>query len=145
MYKYNKVEAKNHLCQTIRLRDISLCRHYVSLNFIVMADLHDIIAFSSEGEKILGVVIEHYTNPLDDFYVVYADYALHKVCNSNEDASIIFENVIIPSCDAAIADYKLKMQHLKDIDDYHKDIQSLREAILLKIDPKSLFKDNKAE
>ena len=35
-----------------------------------MADIHDIIVFSSEGEKILGVVVEHYTNPLDDFYVI---------------------------------------------------------------------------
>ena len=62
-----------------------------------MADLHDIIVFSSEGEKILGVVIEHYINPLDDFYVVYADYALHKSHNPDEDAIIIMDNVIIPS------------------------------------------------
>ena len=62
-----------------------------------MADLHDIIVFSSEGEKILGVVIEHYINPLDDFYVVYADYALHKSHNPDEDATIIMDNVIIPS------------------------------------------------
>lgn len=79
-----------------------------------MADLHDIIVFSSEGEKILGVVIEHYTNPLDDFYVIYADYALHKSHDTNQDATIIIENVIIPACDAALADYRLKRQHLID-------------------------------
>ena len=72
--------------------------------FTYMTDLHDIIAFFVGGEKILGVVIEHHTSPLDDFYVVYADYALHKSHNPNEDASVIIDNVIIPACDAAIAE-----------------------------------------
>ena len=53
-----------------------------------MADIRNIIVFSSDGEKILGVVIEHYTNPLDDFYVVYADYALHKFSNPEENAEV---------------------------------------------------------
>ena len=99
-----------------------------------MADLHDIIAFSSEGEKILGVVIEHYTNPLDDFYVVYADYALHKSHNPEEDASVIIDNVIIPACDAALADYRLKRQHLVDVGRLHKDVEALIEAIKTKMD-----------
>jgi hypothetical protein len=99
-----------------------------------MADLHDIIAFSSEGEKILGVVVEHYSNPLDDFYVVYADYALHKFHNPEEDASIIIDNVIIPACDAAIADYRLKRQHLVDVGRLHKDVEALIEAIRTKMD-----------
>ena len=99
-----------------------------------MADLHDIIAFSSEGEKILGVVIEHYTNPLDDFYVVYADYALYKSHNPEEDASVIIDNVIIPACDAAIADYRLKRQHLVDVGRLHKDVEALIEAIRSKMD-----------
>ena len=55
-----------------------------------MADMHDIIAFSCDGEKILGVVIEHYTNPLDDFFIVYADYALHKYHNPNDTARLNF-------------------------------------------------------
>ena len=52
-----------------------------------MADIRDITVFSSDGEKILGVVVEHYTNPLDDFYVVYADYALYKFSNPDENAT----------------------------------------------------------
>jgi hypothetical protein len=94
-----------------------------------MADIHDIIVFSSEGEKILGVVIEHYTNPLDDFYVVYADYALHKSYNPDDDASVIMDNVIIPACDAAIAEYRLKRQHLMDMNKARKDIESIVDAI----------------
>ena len=94
-----------------------------------MADIHDIIVFSSEGEKILGVVIEHYTNPLDDFYVVYADYALHKSYNPDDDASVIMDNVIIPACDAAIAEYRLKRQHLVDMNKARKDIEAIVDAI----------------
>ena len=107
-----------------------------------MADLHDIIVFSSEGEKILGVVIEHYTNPLDDFYVVYADYALHKSHNPDEDASIIIDNVIIPACDAAIAEYRLKRQHLSDMNRTRKDIESIVDAITSKIGIDDIFSDD---
>lgn len=98
-----------------------------------MADLHDIVAFSCDGEKILGVVIEHYTNPLDDFLVIYADYALHKSHNPNEDAQIIIDNVIIPSCDAAIADFRMKRQRLKDIKKCHKEIEAFIEAAASKM------------
>ena len=108
-----------------------------------MADKHDIIVFSSEGEKILGVVIEHYTNPLDDFYVVYADYALHRSHNPDEDASIIIDNVIIPACDAAIADYRLRRQHLRDIDRFHKEIEAMKQAMLSKMETDTLFEDSK--
>lgn len=107
-----------------------------------MADKHDIIAFSCSGEKILGVVIEHYTNPLDDYYIVYADYALHKSHNSEEDASMILDNVIIPACDAAIADYRLRIQHLRDIDRFHKEIEAIREALKSKIDTQVFIKDD---
>jgi hypothetical protein len=104
-----------------------------------MADLHDIIVFSSEGEKILGVVIEHYINPLDDFYVVYADYALYKSHNPDEDAIIIMDNVIIPSCDAAIADYRLKKQHLSDMNRTRKDIEAIVDAITSKMGLDDIF------
>lgn len=107
-----------------------------------MVDLHDIIAFSSEGEKILGVVIEHHTDPLDDFYVVYADYALHKSHNPDEDASIIIDNVIIPACDAAIAEYRLKKQHLTDMNKARKDIEALVEAIKSKMGLNDIFNDD---
>ncbi len=107
-----------------------------------MTDLHDIIVFSSEGEKILGVVIEHYTNPLDDFYVVYADYALHKYHNPNDDASIIIDNVIIPACDAAIAEYRLKKQHLSDINRTRKDIEAIVEGITSKMGLDTIFSDD---
>ena len=104
-----------------------------------MTDLQDIIAFSSNGEQILGVVIDHYTNPLDDFYVVYADYALHKTCNPKEDATIIIDNVIIPACDLALTDYRLKRQHLADMNKYHQDIKALVDAVQSKMGMTDLF------
>lgn len=104
-----------------------------------MADIHDIIVFSSEGEKILGVVVEHYTNPLDDFYVIYADYALHKSHSPEENADVIIDNVIIPACDAALADYRLKRQHLSDMNKARKDIEALVEAITSKMGLDDLF------
>lgn len=107
-----------------------------------MADIRDIIAFSSGGEKILGVVIEHYTNPLDDFYVVYADYALHKFSNPDEDAVVIIDNVIIPACDAAIAEYRLKRQHLSDINRTRKDIEAIVDAVVSKIKLGDVFTDD---
>ena len=107
-----------------------------------MADYRDIVTFSCDGEKILGVVIEHYTNPLDDFYVVYADYTLYKSHNTEEDASVIIDNVIIPACDAAIADYRLKKQHLSDINKAWKDIKAFMEAISNKTGIDSLFQDD---
>lgn len=106
-----------------------------------MADIRDIIVFSSEGEKIFGVVIEHYTNPLDDFYVVYADYALHKFHNPDENAEVILDNVIIPACDAAIAEYRLKRQHLSDMNKARKELDALVDAITSKMGVDSLFED----
>lgn len=96
-------------------------------------DLRDIIAFSLDGEKILGVVIEHYSNPLDDFYVVYADYSIYKVHSSEEDAVSIIDNVIIPSCDAALSEYRLKKQHISDMNKAHNDIEDLIKAISSKM------------
>ena len=107
-----------------------------------MADFHDIVMFSCDGEKILGVVIEHYTNPLDDFYVIYADYAIHKSKNFDENASIIIDNVIIPSCDAAIADYRLKKQHLSDMNRTRKDIEAIVDAITSKIGLDGIFSND---
>ena len=107
-----------------------------------MADFHDICMFSSEGEKILGVVIEHYTNPLDDYYVIYADYALHKSHNPEEDASVIVDNVIIPACDAAMAEYRLKRQHLADMNRAKADIEALIDAIKSNMNTDSIFEDD---
>ena len=104
--------------------------------------MHDIIVFSSEGEKILGVVIEHHINPLDDFYVVYADYALHKSHNPDEDASVIMDNVIIPACDAAITEYRLKRQHLSDMNKARKDIEAFVDAVTSKIELNEIFSDD---
>ena len=106
-----------------------------------MADIRDITVFSSEGEKILGVVIEHYTNPLDDFYVVYADYALHKFHNPEENAEIILDNVIIPACDAAIAEYRLKRQNLSDMNKARKELDALVDAITSRMGVDSIFED----
>lgn len=108
-----------------------------------MVDFHDIIAFSSNGEKILGIVIEHYSNPLDDFYIVYADYALHKFSNPDEDAEVIIENIIIPACDEALADYRIKRQHLRDMNTYHQEIESIIEALKAKIELGSIFDEGK--
>jgi hypothetical protein len=104
-------------------------------------DKHDIIAFSSEGSKTLGVVILHCSNPLDDFYIVYADYALHKSHKPDEDAVLIMDNVIIPACDAAIAEYRLKRQHLRDMDKCHRDIEALIGAINSDMETDGLFED----
>ena len=109
-----------------------------------MADIRDIIVFSTDGEKILGVVIEHYTNPLDDFYVVYADYTLYKSQNPDEDAIVIIDNVIIPACDSALAEYRLKRQHLSDMNKARKDIESIVDAISSKIGLDEVFKDDDA-
>ena len=107
-----------------------------------MADMRDIIVFSAEGEKILGVVVEHYSNPLDDFYVIYADYALYKSHNTDEDASVIIDNVIIPACDAAIADYRLKRQRLSDLNLRRKDIEAIVDAVASKIGIASIFSED---
>ena len=106
-----------------------------------MKDIRKIVAFSCEGEKILGVVVEHYTNPLDDYYVVYADYALFKFHNSEEDAQTIIENVIIPACDAMLADYRMKRQHLKDMEHCRKEIEAMREAMKSNMETDTLFED----
>lgn len=106
-------------------------------------DKHDIIAFSSEGSKTLGVVVMHCSNPLDDFYIVYADYALHRFSDPDTDAEVILENVIIPACDAALYDYNMKRQHLKDIGKCNRDISSIIEAIRQKMgELDSLFNDS---
>jgi hypothetical protein len=107
-----------------------------------MTDIHDIIAFSCDGEKILGVVIEHYTNPLDDFYIVYADYAIHKSYNPEEDSFVLIDNVIIPACDEALAEYRLKRQHLKDMNLGRKEIEALVEAITSKMGLNDIFNDD---
>ena len=107
-----------------------------------MEDLHDIVVFSSNGEKILGVVIDHYSNPLDDFYIIYADYALHKSHSLDKDASVIIDNVIIPACDAAIAEYRLKKQHLSDINKARKDIEAFVDAITSKMGLDSILSDD---
>jgi hypothetical protein len=107
-----------------------------------MADIRDIIVFSSDGEKILGVVIEHYTNPLDDFYVVYADYALHKFHTPEDNAEVILDNVIIPACDAALADYRLRRQHLTDMNKSRKDIEAIVDAITSKMGLKDIFSND---
>ena len=107
-----------------------------------MVDMHDIVSFTSEGQKMLGVVIEHYSNPLDDFYVVYADYTLYRFHDSNEEASIIIENVIIPACDEAISEYKLKNQHLKDMSMLHKEMKTLLDALAKSADVESIFGDS---
>lgn len=104
-----------------------------------MTDMHDIIVFSSNGEKVLGVVIEHYTNPLDDYYVVYADYALHKSHHPDEDSTIIIDNVIIPACDAALTEYRLQRQHIKDMAKSHQDVEDLMNAIKSKMNTDTLF------
>lgn len=112
----------------------------INLNSTYM-DMHDIIAFKVEGRKVLGIVIEHYSNPLDDFYVTYAEYALHKVCNPDEDAVTIMENVIIPACDAALADYRVKRQHMKDTGMFKNELDAIVDALSSGMDIKSMFGD----
>jgi hypothetical protein len=94
----------------------------------------DIVLFKSENEQRIGVVIYHSISPLDDFYIIYSEYALHKSYNTQDNASIILDNVIIPACDAAIADYMLKRQHIRDMMRAKSDIEALIEAIIHKMD-----------
>lgn len=79
-----------------------------------MEDLHDIVLFPFNGEKILGLVLKHYDFPLADFYIIYAEHALYEYHNQ-DDCSIIAEDVIMPACDEAISDYKLKKEQIKNI------------------------------
>lgn len=79
-------------------------------------DMHDIIGFSISGEQVFGVVIEH----IDDFYVVYADYALYETFNSFETVKTLLDNVVIPACDMAITEFRLGM--------LEKEIKELKKA-----------------
>lgn len=108
-----------------------------------MADMRDIIKFSCDGEMIFGIVIEHYANPLDDFSIVYADYALHKVYNINEDSILMIDNIIIPACDNALTDFRLKRQHLKDVGKFCDEIEFMKEAMQSKLRTDDLFDDAK--
>lgn len=94
-----------------------------------MADLHDIIALSVNGEKMLGVVIEHYTNPLDDFFITYSEHSLYKVYDTNQDAELILDGIIILACDDALADFKLQRQRLKDMQRNHSDYNLMANAM----------------
>lgn len=102
-----------------------------------MKDLHDIVLFPYNGEKILGIVLKHYTNPLSDFYITYAEHCLYEY-HSSEECVIISEDVIMPACDAALADYKVKKQHIQDIVSYTDKINSLVDA-MKNMDIDSLF------
>lgn len=106
-----------------------------------MADMHDIIKFSCNGEKIFGIVIEHYANPLDEFSIVYADYSLHKVYNIEEDAIMMIDNIIIPACDNALTDFRLRRQHLKDVGKFCDEIEFMKEAMQSKLKTDDLFDD----
>lgn len=103
-----------------------------------MKDLHDVVEFSYNKEKILGIVIKHYTDPLNDFYVIYADHTLFEWRN-DDDCSIISDNVIMLACDAAIVDYKLKKQNIQDIIQFNNILNSLMEIRNMNID--TLFND----
>lgn len=106
-----------------------------------MADMRDIIKFSCNGEKIFGIIIEHYVNPLDEFNIVYADYSLYKVYNTEEDAVMMIDNVIIPACDNALADFRLRRQHLKDVGKFCDEIEFMKEAMQSKLRTDDLFDD----
>ena len=93
-----------------------------------MEDLHDIIMFPYNGEKILGLVVKHYDYPLGDFYIIYAEHALFEYHDDN-DCYIIINDVVIPSADEAINDYKLKKQLIQNIADNNKIVSLLIEAI----------------
>lgn len=99
-----------------------------------MANNHDIVTFTLDGKKVLGIVIEHYSNPLDDFYVVYAEYGIYKFNNSNEDASLVLDDVIIPACDEALFEYRLKAQHLKDMRMMNREMKNLMDAVKPDVD-----------
>lgn len=92
-----------------------------------MKDLHSIVEFPFNGEKLLGMVIKHYTNPLNDFYLIYADCSIYEY-SSEEDNSLLADNLYMPVYERAITAYKLKKQHIEDMISKNKDINDLIDA-----------------
>lgn len=92
-----------------------------------MEDLHDIVEFPYNGEKLLGMVIKHYTHPLNDFYLIYSDNAIYEY-SSKEDYSLLADNVYMPVYDRAITDYKLRRQHIEDMMHFNKEYTALKDA-----------------
>ena len=89
---------------------------------------YDVSMFPHEGEKTLGVVLKHYTNPLDDFFIIYAKHSLIEYHNEKE-CKVIMRNVVIPMCDDTLTEVKLRSQRVKNIIDSHGSIDSLIDAM----------------
>lgn len=92
-----------------------------------MEDLHDIVEFPFNGEKLLGMVIKHYDHPLNDFYLIYSDNALYEY-SSKDNNALLADEVYMPVYDRAITDYKLKKQHIEDMMHFHREYMSLADA-----------------
>ena len=108
-----------------------------NLKDFFMADINDIVVFTYNGEQLYGVVIKHYDHPLNDFYIIYSDYTLFEWVGNNDYIPLI-DNVFIPAFDAAIAEYKLKKQRIKDISKMNEIVNDLLD--MKNMDIESLFK-----
>lgn len=78
-----------------------------------MEDLHDIVEFTFNGERLMGIVIEHYVNPLDDFYIIYAEHTIYKY-HDNQNIDVLVEYAALPDYDDTLVAFKLKRQYEKD-------------------------------
>jgi hypothetical protein len=53
----------------------------------------------------------------------------------------MIDNIIIPACDNALTDFRLKRQHLKDIGKFCDEIEFMKGAMNSKIRTDDLFED----
>ena len=93
-----------------------------------MKDLHDCAEFSHNGEKYLGLVVKHFSDPLNDFYVIYAENTLFE-WRSKKDCKILAESVFMPSYDSALADVRVNRQRMQDLLKSHNDIDAILDSI----------------
>lgn len=89
---------------------------------------NECVEFSHEGKKLLGIVLKHYTLPLADFFLIYADHTIFEWHNKDE-YSILIENTIIVACDEALKDVELKRQHLEDIAKFNNLTNSIIDGV----------------
>ena len=82
-----------------------------------MEDLHDVVEFTYQSERLMGIVIEHYVNPLDDFYIIYAEHTIYKYHDSH-NIEMLVDYAVLPDYDDTLVAFKLRRQHEKDAKTY---------------------------
>lgn len=87
-----------------------------------------ICEFSFQGDKALGIVLKHFTHPLNDCYIIYCSHAILEY-HGKDDCIVLAKKAILPVYDDILTNYMLKKQHLEDITSKHTDIDSLLDAM----------------